>query len=171
MHISSKAWHSTCSSTTSVPVCAERTARLLCLAYSRASSAAARVLEYMVSNCLRTSQREGDPLDLLQQRRMLSQHATVLYVNYTQWGRLYDHVNDQMEAQNDQCSWSTTIPRKHPPVHSRYLCCIQWRGEFSDIMKHKSLCKPGITHSSRLHQGVVGPVAVPSSLEKKRGLT
>ncbi len=35
----------------------------------------------------------------------------------------------------------------------------------------ESLCKPGITHASRLNQGVVGPVAVPSSLEKTTELT
>jgi len=37
--------------------------------------------------------------------------------------------------------------------------------------KRESLWKPDIMHSSRLDQGVVGPVAVSSSLEKKRGLT
>ncbi len=44
----------------------------------------------------------------------------------------------------------------------------QWQSLSLHKRKRESLCKPGIMHSSRLDQGVVGPVAVPSSLRKKR---
>lgn len=56
---------------------------------------------------------------------------------------------------------------------------VGWGGEIwwglSPVASHKpkreSLCEPGITHSSRLNQGVVEPVAVSSSLEKRAHLT
>ncbi len=59
----------------------------------------------------------------------------------------------------------------HPQASAETSAC----GLVQVLLLHKrkrgSLCKPGITHSSSLDQGVVGPVAVPSSLEKNRGLT